>query len=448
MADIIKGFFGGPKSAAPSAADDDFADFAGAPSPVPVSSSLTSSVPPSPAFAATTGTPVPYTAWYRVWERTTINDFRQEMYIAPFILLVILVHVWGTKTNRRKARGWITSHAPILHQEFALVGFGVRPKAPTADDVSAMGLRQAAEAAAAKGDTSSLLKEKAANEFTSYATGRQNVAFVDFKISMYKRYNPLVWLGEVAFSLFFESLPAPEERVEATLYLFDGRETKLVPGGETLKKVGNSHVDGFVWGIVHKDLMRRLREDRYDLSLTTTKDHEKLPVWATIMSESAEVTTTLLTPELIKAVEQAGELLEALVISDQPQDQPKKLDDTIPKKRISLSMKLPSNASDYEATLPIFQYFLRMSDHLASVAHFRPEAMRRIRQTREDEIRKIKKVDEQEKAEERKLEADKAKKEKRENLLKGMSADEQRKFLEKEREKDMRRSQKKTTVKG
>jgi len=236
--------------------------------------------------------------------------------------------------------------------------------------------------------------------------------------------------------------------VEATLYVFDGRETKLVPGGDALKKVGNSTFDGFVWGIVHKDLMKRLREDRYDLSLTTTKDHDKLPVWATIMSESAEVTTTLLTPELIKAVEQAGELMEALVITDQPQDQPKKLNDTIPKKRISLSMKLPSSPSEHAATLPLFQYFLRLPDHLVSVAHFRPEAMRRIRATREDEIKKIKKVDEQEKAEERKLEADKAKKEKRETLLKGMSADEQREFLDKEREKDMRRSQKKTTVKG
>jgi hypothetical protein len=89
-----------------------------------------------------------------------------------------------------------------------------------------------------------------------------------------------------------------------------------------------------------------------------------------------------------------------------------------------------------------------MTDHLVSAAPFRPEAMRKIRQRREEEIRRIRKVDEDEKAEERKLKGDKEKKEKRDAILKTMSAEEQRKYLEKEREKDMRKSQKKRTIKG
>lgn len=89
-----------------------------------------------------------------------------------------------------------------------------------------------------------------------------------------------------------------------------------------------------------------------------------------------------------------------------------------------------------------------MPDHLVSAAHFRPEVMRRVRQTREDEINRIKRVDEDEKAEERKTQGDKAKKEKRDALLSGMSADQQRKYLDKEREKESRRSQKKRTMRG
>jgi hypothetical protein len=69
--------------------------------------------------------------------------------------------------------------------------------------------------------------------------------------------------------------------------------------------------------------MKQLRDDRYDVSITTTKDNSKLPNWATVMSESAEVTDFLLTPELVKAVEQAGDLLEHLIVTDQPIDQPK-----------------------------------------------------------------------------------------------------------------------------
>lgn len=171
-----------------------------------------------------------------------------------------------------------------------------------------------------------LLKEKAANEYLTYATGRQNAAFVDVRLTLVKRYNPLLRFGEQALSFFFDSMPATEERMEATIYAFDGREGALVPAtrqGEE-KKAEKSGYDGFVWAVVHKNMMKRLRDERFDLSLTSTKDHAKLPAWATVMSEASEITETLLTPEMIKAVEMAGESLEALVVTDMPMDQPKK----------------------------------------------------------------------------------------------------------------------------
>ncbi|KAF2179361.1 DUF1682-domain-containing protein [Zopfia rhizophila CBS 207.26] len=432
MADFVKGLFGGEKpTQAPTANDPspDFADFAGAPSPEPasISSFTTPSAPPT--FPTSTVGQVPYTKWYRVWERTTLNDFKTEMYILPFIIVVVAVHLWGTRTNRRKATHWMRAHAPLLQQEFAQVGY-IRPQASVDDN---------------------MLREKKADEYIIYATGRQNVAFIDVKLTLVKRFNPLLRFGETILGLFFESLPAPQERMEATSYVFDGREAQIVPGfgkGEEKKSVPNSTFDGFVWAVVHKDLMKRLREDRYDLSLTTTKDHSKLPVWVTVMSESAEITETLLTPELIKAVNDAGDNFEALVVSDQPMDQPKKLDDTIPRKRISLSTKLQSSGTSYEASIPLFQYFLRIPDHLVSIGRFRAEAMRRIKQTREEQIAKIRRLDEDEKAEERKLKSDKEKKEKRDQVLGRLSAEEQRKYLEKEREKESRRKERKKTIKA
>ena len=127
-----------------------------------------------------------------------------------------------------------------------------------------------------------------------------------------------------------------------------------------------------------------------------------------------------------------------------------RLNETIPRKRVSLSLRLPSSDSPdaYKDTVPLFEYFLRLPDILASQAHYRPEVMRKVRTTREDEIRKLKKIDDDEKAEDRKAEADRKKKESRDAKLKGLSADEQRKFLDKEREKDQRKSQKKMTRKG
>jgi hypothetical protein len=98
--------------------------------------------------------------------------------------------------------------------------------------------------------------------------------------------------------------------------------------------------------------------------------------------------------------------------------------------------------------LKLFTYFLRLPDILVKQAHFRPEVMKRVRATREEEIKKIKKISEEEEAEARKEKADREKKEKRDATLKGLSAEEQRKFLEKEREKELRKSQKRRTMRA
>ncbi|KAF2748189.1 DUF1682-domain-containing protein [Sporormia fimetaria CBS 119925] len=432
MSDFVKGLFGAQQpEPAPAAGDDDFADYAGAPEPEPASLTIETTVTvPSTAPTAQVSN-VPYTKWYRVWERTTLNDFKMEMYIIPFIFVVMAVHLFGTKKNRRRAAQWAKVHAPVLQQEFAQVGY-LRPQG---------GSQELA-------DVDTVLREKKADEYTTYATGRANVAFVDFKLTLLKRFNPLMIAGETLVGLFVESMPAPQERLEATAYVFDGKESQVVPKlgqGEDRKSVANSTFDGFVFAVVHKDLMKRMRDERYDLSLTSTKDHPKLPIWTTVMSESAEITEKMLTPELIKAIQDAGDKFEALVVTDQPIDHPMKLDETVPHKRINLSVKLDP---PYDSTLPLFNYFLRLPDFLVSHAHFRPEAMRRIKQTREEQISKIRKIEEEEKAEERRTQGDKLKKEKRDQLLSKMSAVEQKKYLDKEREKNLRRSEKRKTMRA
>jgi len=449
MAALLNRLFGGSQlSASPiPAADSDFADFAGAPDPSPA---LFSAIPTTAEYngptAIPTGPAVPYTKWYNVHERHSLDEFKQEGVILGLILVIVAIHLYGTSTNRKKAKKWISSLAPTLQNEFALVGFGGR-RLPTVDEIQSEGLAKTI----ASGQLElpeELLKEKSPNEFTSYATGRLNVAFVDLSLSLLKRYNPLSLLLDYGMSVFFDSVQAPTERMEALLYAFDGKEHLSVPGqapgAQELRKDLKSSYDNFVWAIVNKDTMKQLRDDRYDVSITTTKDNPKLPNWATVMSESAEVTDFMLTPELIKAVEQAGELLEHLIITDQPIDQPQKLDDTVPKKRVCLSLKLPSSG-DYSSVIPLFQYFLRVTDLLVQGAHFRPEVLRKVRTTRDDAIRKLQKAEEEEKAEERALEREKAKKLKRDLELKGLDAKAQKKYLEKEKERDMRKAQKRQT---
>ncbi|TKX20841.1 hypothetical protein C1H76_6877 [Elsinoe australis] len=435
MADIIKGLFGGSKPSAQAAqsGDADFADFAAAPSPE------ASATPSSASIAAkqTFGPGVPYnqrpfTKWYRIQERVSMADFYTEFFVLPILLLLIVFHVWGTRKNRSKARSWMKTHAPALQNEFAVVGFAKRSN----EESSVL-------------DPDSLVKEKAKDLYLSYATGRQNVAFADVKFTFVKRYNPLSRYAEAAIGFFFESFPAAVERVEVTVYAFDGHEADVVPrvpGQEPPEVKGKSTFEGFIWAVVHKDSMKGLRDDRYDLSLTTTKENAKLPDWATVMSESAEITDNLLTNELVSAIKGFGEGFESLIITDLPDEAPKTLNDLQPKKRLLLTTKLNSDASD-AASATLLTSFLRLPDYLVSLK-FRPEVTRRLRTTRDEESKKIKRIEEQEKAEGNKERVDKAKKEERERKLKGMSADEQRKFLDKEKQKEQRKRMGRQTMKA
>lgn len=297
-----------------------------------------------------------------------------------------------------------------------------------------------------------LLKEKSLFEFATYATGRQNAAFADVKLTLTKKFNPLINIIESIMAFFFEStFDMPYDYVEAFVYPFDGKENDTVPAlpgsTETRAKDNKSSYDAFVWAIVNKNVMQKVRESRYDVSLTSTKDNTKLPNWVTVMSESAEITDALLTPEVVAAVQAAGDDFEYLIVTDQPTDKPKTLDESTPSKRILLKYRLPAS-NDYSKLTDLFAAFLRFPDLLVQSAHFRPEVIKKVRTTREAMAKELKKAAEEEKNEERLLEREKAKKAKRDAELAGLDAKAQKKYLEKEREKEMRKSQKKQVMRG
>lgn len=409
---------------------------------------------PTAADALPAFTPVPYTAWYRVWERTTPADFYYEMIMLPFFVLALSIHFWGVRRNRSKAKKFVACTQPILESEFALVGFGNRVKEPTQTQVSPSNLIEASAKLTGEHVSKDLLKEKTKFEFESYATGRSNTAFVDIKIYLWKWYNPLILSAEYLVGVFFPTFATSPERIEAISYAFDGQESDFVappvPGSEELGKVrgaGNSSYDPFIFAVVNKMAMRKLRDERYDLSLTFTKDNAKLPGWATVMSESAEVTDTMLTSELIKNIGLAEDYFEYLIITDQPIEKPTTVDEARPKKRVHICLRIPSD-KDYAKVLPFFQTFIRLADYLPGAAKLRPEVSRKIKAARETEVAKLRKVAEKETEEERRQQMDKLKLDERNRKLKGLSPEEQKKFLEKEADKKRRKDGKKMTMKG
>lgn len=112
-----------------------------------------------------------------------------------------------------------------------------------------------------------------------------------------------------------------------------------------------------------------------------------------------------------------------------------------------LKYRLPSN-NDYESLLPIYSYFLRSADVLVQAAHLRAEVLRKVKAARENIAKEIRKADEEEKAEERALERERLRKQKRDAELSALDAKAQKKYLEREREKELRKAAKKSTMRG
>ncbi|KAL5614649.1 hypothetical protein BROUX41_004747 [Berkeleyomyces rouxiae] len=375
----------------------------------------------------------PYTKWYNIHERFTLADFQGEAYIILAATILFSIHYGGVTRNRSKANAWAKSNGPILKQEYAMVGFGGTPTIDSDPN-----------------DASGTLREKSLFEFQSYVTGRRNVAFTDINLVLNRRFNPLIMLLEACMTFLWDTITPPADQCELVTYPFDGLESKTVRQvalSAEPKTNDKSTYDGFVWGVVNKDQMKRLRNERYDLSLTFTKDSPKLPIWTTVMSESAEITDALLTKDLVAAIESAGDLFDYIVISDQPGQKPTTLEETNPRKRLFCRYRLPED-NNYERLQPLIEQFLRLPDHLVSVAHFRPEVLRKVKTVRDAAITQIKKTVDQEKAEERAAERERAKKNKRDETLTGLDAKAQKKYLDKEREKEMRKMQKKSTVRG
>lgn len=387
------------------------------------------------------------TKWYEVYKRNSLSDFKTEGYIILAAAILFTIHFYGVRANRRRAAKWAQIHESAMQKEFALVGFG--PRQATIDDAAGAGLSRTLDGAPG----AKVIKEKSLNSFVSYATGRQNVAFVDVELTLLKRYNPIILAIEYIGSFLMESIEQPVEMIDAVLYPFDGKEAitvpGMLPGTKELAGTNKSHYDNFVFAIVNKDCMKTLRDERYDLSITSTKDHPKLPIWATVMSEAHEITEAMLTPELIAAVESAGDKnFLHMIVSDQPINKPEAVEECVSKKRVFLSMKLPSSDEDYAACIPMFEYFLTITDRLVEKAHWTNLINKKLAATRDVLKHKLQKAVDEEKNEERNIEREKIKKAKRDAELKKLSAKDQKKYLEKERERELKKSMRKGTVKG
>ncbi|KAK9472479.1 uncharacterized protein V1510DRAFT_417639 [Dipodascopsis tothii] len=349
-----------------------------------------------------------------VWSRVSLYNWKADLSFAAIILVYVGLYTIGTYFNKKKATAWITSTAETLKKQFFQVGF-------EGTDV--------ATSESAGVSVSKLIKKVTSTEFVTYATGRLNVAYVHGKLTLMTRHDGFMFFLDYVFSFVF-GYETPHDKVEYFIR----------PSDE-----GNTKYDGFVFAVVHKDKMKKVREDSYDLSLTRTSDHPKLPVSFTVMSEANEVTETFFTKEFLAAIEGAKDLVDYVVLSDLPAERPTDMSGFDVNKRVLVSMKVAGTPEQEAASAALLEAVIGLVDVAVAKAHWRPEVLRKLAGTRDKEQKKLQKVIDEERAEEVAKQKAKDKKERDEELVKGLSAEEQRKVQQREREKELRRKRAKQT---
>lgn len=332
-----------------------------------------------------------------LWERLRSNDWKIEYITIAFTLAFILLYKVGDYWNEQKVRKFLDAQADVLTRNFAQ--FGVSPLLTYVKDNS--------------------------EAYSSYATGRANIASVDFTFKLQPRHNLFVWILELILSYFVESVLTPQDRVDIV----------ITPSAE---------YDNFISAIVSKIGMNDFRKFNYYLSLTKTSDSAKLPELFVFMSESSEFQEKTLTEELRQALKlETASFLRYVAFTDQPVERPQSVFECAPHRRIVISSKLVGGKDQLAQIAKILSATFNLVDNLATKKlTFKPEALRKVVKTREAEISKIKKIQEEIKAEIKAEEQAKLKRDERAKARNLSSAEQEkldRKALEKKQKKAMKK---------
>ncbi|KAJ6485041.1 hypothetical protein C8R47DRAFT_1048203 [Mycena vitilis] len=324
--------------------------------------------------------------------------FKQELYLVSALLFYVAFFFYGRWSNKAKATKWLDAHAQILDSQFS------KPKRFIKDGYS---------------------------DFFNFSTGRRNVASLHAIFTLRPRHDFFQWAFQTGRT-FIDLQYRPRDELQL--------DFKLLPG---------ALAHDFVWAVVSKDELLTVKNDRWDLTWTKTVENPTLPSKFSVMSEFADCTDGVLKafPSLPRLLEdpKIAPYFRSLSITDQPRDRPlKPLQANEREKHVILSLTAPSS-SKAAHTADFVAAMFTLVDNLSKIA-LRPETKIKLKNVRDENEKDIKKEAEKEQKEEEAdaLEAKKAAKRKvEEDRIAKLSAADQKKIIERERKRSIRKQQSK-----
>ncbi|KAH9844318.1 DUF1682-domain-containing protein [Rhodofomes roseus] len=349
------------------------------------------------------------------WKFITIRPafFQNEPYFIAGILLFIALYFWGKRVNQSRVNKWFDTHTPLLEAQFSM-------------PIPANGLVRDGN-----------------SDWFNFSTGRRAVKSLHTTFALRPRHDLLQYIYQFGRGLMELDYKAADA-VELDFTFNAPASASAVPD--------------CVWAVIAKDEMKGIRTRRWDFTFTKTTDNPTLPPSLTVMSEFADITTSLLKPlgaldlPAVLSAPATLKYFRSLSITDQPRTRPSApLPQSQRSKHLILELTLPP-PSDAAATLPLLQAAFQLVDAIAGegkasgmrgglAAQLRPETKNKLKKTREEVEKQIREEAKREQREEEEEKRATAKRKAEEERLSRLSAADQKKALDREKKRAMRKSQ-------
>ncbi|KAI9283673.1 hypothetical protein BC943DRAFT_327471 [Umbelopsis sp. AD052] len=331
--------------------------------------------------------------------KVSVKDFLFEIAMLCFFAAYIAIWYVGGNKNLALAKKWTGAQLEYLRSQFAHVG----------------------------DNSGNTLVKDSPNEYVLYTSGRRNMKFAHWFVTLYPRNDVTTAIANRVLALAGWEKPA-KDHVTVTVTLDDNVS------------------EGFVFAVLPEATSKELRADRFDLKkFTKTSQHSKLPNNLVVSCESSELADLLLEGKVADVIREAGDAFNSLIITCYPAVAPESLQEFYPK---TIHFDFNINSSDAKASSDLVQLVCELPDILnARCRTFRPEIKNKLRKNREEVLKEYAKIHAEERAEELAKKKADAKKAEEERVRK-LSPAEQRKWEEKERAKELKKSQKKRVKKS
>ncbi|KAI9314408.1 hypothetical protein BX666DRAFT_2029286 [Dichotomocladium elegans] len=318
----------------------------------------------------------------------SIEDFKLEAFLVVGLGVFAFVWYLGAQMNANTAKSWTAKHQAYLASQFAMIGTQANSQTTVTKDGPA--------------------------DYFLYVTGRRNVQYGHWWLNLKPRNDLFAWFFTFIASLAgFAETPA-DVNVDMTL-------DKRIQGR-------------YVFAVLPKKIAKSKRDNRWDLRTFAKVADSKLSDDYVVYAESQKLSESILTNRIVELINKTPGF-ESLIVTSMPEFEPEKYTgDGDLRMELSFAMSDRPEPVELACELPDVLGSLNLTADIKS----------KLRKNRESLEKMAAKLAADERANElsrKKAEAKKAEAER----VKSMSASEQRKWDEKERARELKKTQKKRT---